>query len=123
MTSTVTDTQIRDLAATANPASIVILRWTAERHQDGAAATELEHQRRMVALRADGVIAVLCPVVDDSEAGMAGVLIMSIGADEAKALIAEDPCVQAGMMTFEAHTCLTFPGDPVPVHDHRKIRG
>jgi hypothetical protein len=29
---------------------------------DGADAIELEHQRRMVSLRAEGVIAILCPV-------------------------------------------------------------
>lgn len=33
---------------------------------DGADATELEHQRRMVSLRIDGVIAVLCPVASDT---------------------------------------------------------
>ena len=38
---------------------------------DGAEATELEHQRRMVSLRADGVIAILCPVISDTVSGVA----------------------------------------------------
>jgi len=111
MTSPVTDAQIQDLAATATPASVCVLTWTADRHQQGADATELEHQRRMVTLRADGVIAVLVPVLSDTVAGIA---VLTIGVEEADALFAEDPCVRAGMMTYEVHACLTFPGDAVP---------
>ena len=107
----VTDEQIRDLAATAQPYSVVILRWSAARHQDGAAAIELEHQRRMVALRADGTIAVLCPVLSDTAAGIA---IMTVPAEHARDLIEHDPCVRAGMMTYEAYSCLGFPGDTLP---------
>jgi hypothetical protein len=56
MTRTVTDEQIRQLAETAKPYSLALLSWGPERHMDGAEATELEHQRRMVSLRADGVM-------------------------------------------------------------------
>ena len=71
MTPAVTDDQIQELAATAKPFSLVQLRWAADRHQDGAEAIELEHQRRMVSLRAEGVIAILCPVISDVVAGVA----------------------------------------------------
>jgi hypothetical protein len=54
MTTTVTDEQIRRLAETAQPYSLALLWWGPERHMDGAGAIELEHQRRMVSLRADG---------------------------------------------------------------------
>jgi hypothetical protein len=111
MTSAVTDAQIQDLAATAGPATLGVLRWTADRHRDGAAEVELEHQRRMVTLRADGVIAILVPVLSDTLAGLA---VMTVGVDEAGALFEEDPCVRAGMMTYEVHPCLTFPGDAAP---------
>lgn len=108
---TVTDEQIQALAATARPYSLALLWWGPERHRDGAAATELEHQRRMVSLRASGVIAVLCPVGADALAGMA---IMDVPADEATAIMAEDPCVQAGMMRCEVLPCHGFPGDALP---------
>ena len=52
--SNVTDEQIQELAATAQPYSLALLWWGPERHMDGADATEREHQRRMVSLRADG---------------------------------------------------------------------
>lgn len=111
MSAPVTDEQIRDLAATAHPFSIALLRWTDQRHQDGAEATELEHQRRMVGLRAAGTIAVLSPVLSDT---VAGVAILTLEPDEARELMDADPCVQAGMMTCEVHASLGFPGDAIP---------
>ncbi|USX52897.1 hypothetical protein [Lentzea sp. HUAS12] len=107
----VTDEQIQALAATAKPYSIAILHWGPRRTVDGADAVELEHQRRMVALRADGVIAVLCPVVSDT---VAGVAIMTVPAEEAAEIMAGDPCVQAEMMRCEVHPCHGFPGDALP---------
>jgi hypothetical protein len=111
MTPTVTDDQIEQLAATAKPYSLLQLSWAANRHQEGAEAIELEHQRRMVSLRVEGVIAVLCPVVSDI---VAGVAIMTQTPEQAAATMAADPCVQAGMMTYEVFACFGFPGDTVP---------
>jgi hypothetical protein len=111
MNSTVTDDQIRDLAATAKPYGLLMLWWAPRRHQDGAEAIELEHQRRMVSLRADGVIAVLCPVLSDT---LAGTAVLTVSAEEASEIIADDPCVRAGMMTYEVYSCLGFPGDVLP---------
>jgi hypothetical protein len=90
---------------------VALLSWAPGRHQDGAAATEREHQRRMVSLRADRVIAVLCPVPSDA---LCGVAIMTVPADEATAIMGEDPCVRAGMMTVDVQSCLGFPGDGLP---------
>ncbi|WP_327657201.1 hypothetical protein [Streptomyces sp. NBC_00483] len=106
-----TDEQIQALAATAKPYSLAILQWGPERTMDGAGAIELEHQRRMVSLRAEGVIAILCPVGSDT---VAGVAIMTVSAEEAEKIMAGDPCVQAGMMRCEVHPCHGFPGDVLP---------
>ena len=111
MSVNVTDDQIQELLATAKPFSVALLSWAPQRHQEGADAIELEHQRRMVSLHADGTIAVLCPVLSDT---LAGVAIMTLSPDEARAVMAEDPCVQAGMMTVEVQPCLGFQGDTVP---------
>lgn len=111
MNSNVTDDQIQALAATAKPYSLAQLRWGPGRHRDGGEAIELEHQRRMVTLRADGVIAVLCPVISDT---VAGVAILTEPLDRAQEIMAADPCVQAGMMTCEVYPCLGFPGDTLP---------
>jgi hypothetical protein len=110
--STVTDEQVRALAATAVPYSLVLLWWGDDRFQDGADAVEAAHQRRMVSLRADGVIAILCPVGSDTLAGMA---ILDVPPDEARAVMADDPCVAAGMMRVDVHPCHSFPGDTLPI--------
>lgn len=111
MSTTVTDEQIRDLAESARPYSLVVLRWGPERYMDGAEATELEHQRRMVSLRADGVIAILCPVASDT---LAGVAVMNVPTEEAEQIMDADPCVRAGMILCEVFSCHSFPGDALP---------
>ena len=111
MSTTVTDEQIRELAASAKPYSLARLRWGPERHMDGAAAIELEHQRRMVSLRADGVIAILCPVASDT---VSGVAVMTVPPERAQEIMDGDPCVQAGMILCEVQPCAGFPGDALP---------
>ena len=111
MSQNVTDEQIQTLAATAKPYSLGLLWWGPERYNDGAEATEREHQRRMVSLRADGVIVVLCPVGSET---LAGVAIMDVPAEDASAVMAADPCVLAEMIICEVHACHGFPGDALP---------
>jgi uncharacterized protein YciI len=107
----VTDEKIQALAATAKPYSLVQLSGAPGRHQHGADAIEREHQRRMVSLRAEGTIAVLCPVQSE---GLCGVAIMTQTLEQARETMAADPCVQAGMMTVEVLPCVGFPGDSLP---------
>lgn len=69
------------------------------------------HQRRMVQLRQDRKIAILCPVSSDT---ICGVAILSVPLEEASAIMKDDPCVQLGMMTCEVLPCHGFPGDALP---------
>lgn len=107
----VTDAEIEELAATARPYSLVQLSWAPGRHQEGAETIEREHQRRMVSLRAEGTIAVLCPVQSDE---LCGVAVMTRTVEQARETMAADPCVQAGMMTVRVLPCVGFPGDTLP---------
>lgn len=111
MSATVTDEEVRRLAETAAPFSLVLLRWGAQRYKDGADETEREHQRRMVALRREGVIAILCPIASDVLCGLA---ILPTPPEEAAKIMEGDPCVRSGMMHFEVHQCHGFPGDALP---------
>jgi hypothetical protein len=111
LSSNVTDEEIQTLAASAKPYSLAQLHWGPDRHQEGAEAIEREHQRRMVSLRAEGIIAILCPVISDT---VAGVAIMTEPPEQARKTMAADPCVQAGMMTCEVLACVGFPGDTLP---------
>lgn len=111
MSTSVTDEQVRQLAGTAKPFTLALLRRDTERYQEGADATEREHQRRLVSLRADGVIAILCPVGSDT---VCGVAILNVPLEEAAEIMNGDPCVQAGMMQCEVYPCHGFPGDALP---------
>jgi hypothetical protein len=62
----------------------------------------------MVSLRADGAIAILCPVGSDS---LAGVAITDVPPEEATEILDGDPCAQARMMRCDVHLCRGFPGD------------
>ena len=112
MAAQVTDEQVQQLATTAKPYSVALLWWGSERRRDGAEAIEREHQRRMVSLRADGVIAILCPGGSET---LAGVAIMTVPPEEARKVMGGDPCVQARMIDCEVHPCHGFPGDALPV--------
>lgn len=106
----VTDDDVHELAATARPYSLAVLRWANRDHSEevevGAA-----HQRRMVELRRDGIIAILCPVASDI---ICGVAILTVPLDEAARLMNGDPCVQSGIMTCEVVPCHSFAGDALP---------
>jgi hypothetical protein len=111
VSSSVTDEQVQQLAATAKPYSVALLSWSSERYREGADEIEREHQRRMVSLRAEGIIAVLCPVASDT---LAGIAIMTVDSGQADQIMREDPCVRAGMLRCEVHPCYGFPGDALP---------
>lgn len=111
MGTLVTDEEIQQLAATAKPFSVALLWWGPERHTDGAEEIERSHQRRILGLRAAGVIAVLCPGAADI---LAGVAIMTVPTEEAEEIMAGDPCVQAGMIRCEVYPGAGFPGDALP---------
>ena len=111
MSSTISDDDIQQLAGTAKPYTLALLWWGPERHRAGAEAIELEHQRRMVGLRADGVIAVLCPGQSDT---LAAVAVMTVTPDEGREIMAGDPCVQADMIRCDVYPGVGFPGDSLP---------
>ena len=111
MKTSVTHDEVRQLAATARPYSLAILRWGPARRQSAAVETENLHQRRMVELRRDGKIAILCPVSSDT---ICGVAILTVPLEEAIGIMKGDPCVQSGMMTCEVLPCHSFPGDALP---------
>jgi hypothetical protein len=78
-------------------------------HDEGARKIVWEHGRRNFGLRADGVLNVVCPVMDDSD--LCGVGIYNATAEEVDVLLRNDPGVVAGVFRYEVHPCRSFPGD------------
>jgi uncharacterized protein YciI len=110
--SEIGDDYMRQMIASAKPYSVVILHATPKRHEPGVEGIIWEHGRRNFALRAEGVLAIVCPVADESD--VCGIGILNATVDEARAIMDEDPGVQAGVFTYEVHPTRSFPGDRLP---------
>lgn len=79
---------------------------------DGVEKIIWEHGRRNFALRADGVLPIVCPVSDGSD--IAGIGVLNTSVEEAQKIMDEDPGVQAGVFVYEIHPCRSFPGSSLP---------
>jgi hypothetical protein len=71
-----------------------------------------EHGRRNFALRAAGLLAIVCPVADGS--ALAGVGIFDADTPTVEQILLGDPAIQAGLLTYEIHPARSFPGDALP---------
>jgi len=110
--TTISDEFMRDLLATTKPYTLVLLRATPKLHEPGMDAVVWEHGRRNFSLRADGTLAIVCPVRDGSE--WSGVGIFNAPAEEVVRIMDEDPGVKAGIFTYQVHPTRSFPGDSLP---------
>lgn len=108
----ITDDYMRQMMPNARQYCVVILKAGPNRHQPGAEKIIWEHGRRNFALRAEGLLAVVCPVIDGSDVN--GIGIFTTGVEETRKSMDEDPGVQAGVFVYEAHLCRGFPGDGLP---------
>jgi hypothetical protein len=71
-----------------------------------------EHGRRNYALRAAGLLSIVCPIRDATE--MAGVGIFNADPAAVDQILQGDPAVQIGVLTYEIHPSRSFPGDALP---------
>ena len=110
--TTITDEFMQQMRSTTRNYSLVILKAGPKRHEDGAETIIWEHGRRNHALRADGVLSIVCPIADGSN--VAGVGIFNASVEEVKKIMDEDPAVQAGVLIYETHASRSFPGDCLP---------
>jgi hypothetical protein len=92
--------------------SLVLVKRAARYHEPGAGAIIWEHGRRNHSLRADGVLAIVCPIDDDTE--WAGVGIFNAPPDETARIMDGDPAILAGVLSYEVHPVNGFPGDSLP---------
>ncbi len=110
--TTITDEFMRQRIAATRKYCIVILKAGPKRHEEGVETIIWEHGRRNFALRADGVLSIVCPISDGSD--VSGIGIFNATVEEVKKIMDEDPAVQAGVLIYEIHECRGFPGDSLP---------
>jgi uncharacterized protein YciI len=108
----ISDDYIRETLTKSKAYTAVLLKAGPNRNSDGVDATIWEHARRNFALRADGVLAIVCPVTDDSE--WRGIGVFNASPEEVAALMDDDPGVQTGVFEYEVHPVRSFPGDRLP---------
>jgi len=110
--TTITDELMRQRISATKNYCIVILKAGPKKNEEGAEKIIWEHGRRNFALRADGVLSIVCPISDGSN--VSGVGIFNAPVEEVKKIMDEDPAVQAGVLIYETHACRSFPGDSLP---------
>ncbi|HEU4543361.1 MAG TPA: hypothetical protein VFR23_19680 [Jiangellaceae bacterium] len=114
----VTDNVLSDALQTTTPYTIVILKATPKSSTSGSdldhevATTVWAHGKRNFALRAAGLMPIVCPVLDDS--GVAGIGIFDATTDDVQRIMSKDPGVRSGIFTYDIHPTRSFPGSTLP---------
>jgi hypothetical protein len=110
--TTITDEYMRQMIARTKNYTVVILKAGPRKHEEGAEKIIWEHGRRNFALRAEGVMPIVCPIADGSD--VSGIGIFNAPVEEVRKIMDEDPGVQAGIFVYELHPCRSFPGACLP---------
>jgi hypothetical protein len=109
---TLSDSEMRAMLGLSRTYTAVILRAGPAYGSPGSETVVWEHGRRNFELRADGRLAIVCPVADDTE--LCGIGIFALDPDATDALMKADPGVQAGVFVYDLHPVRGFPGDALP---------
>ena len=109
---TIADEEMRQMMTTTKPYCVVILKTGPKWDEPGKEPIMWEHGRRNFALRAEGLLSIVCPVRDGS--GVTGIGIFNASEDATRVIMDDDPGVQAGIFVYELHPTRSFPGDMLP---------
>ncbi len=109
----ISDEFMRQMMTTTKQYCIVILKAGPNKKMEGVEKIIWEHGRRNFALRADGILSIVCPISDGSNVSGIGIFHGSVA--EVQKIMDEDPGVQAGVFIYELHPCRSFPGDSLPI--------
>ena len=110
--TTISDEEMREALTKTKSYSLMILLAGPQRRQSGVEKIIWEHGRRNFQLRAEGKLAIVCPVGDGSN--VCGLGIFNADVAQTKQIMDGDPGVQAGVFLYEVHPCRGFPGDSLP---------
>jgi hypothetical protein len=108
----ITDEYMLEMLTKTRQYSVVLLRQGPHYFDEGSGEVIWEHGRRNFSLRAAGLLAIVCPVRDDSP--WCGVGIFNATEEETAGILDGDPGVRAGVFEYEIHPVSSFPGDQLP---------
>jgi hypothetical protein len=110
--TTITDEYMYSMFPKTKGYCTVILKPGPEANQPDVQKIIWEHGRRNFALRADGLLSIVCPVT--VKGAVSGIGIFNANEEETKKIMDEDPGVLAGVFIYELYPCPSFPGDSLP---------
>ncbi len=108
----ITDEYMKEMLTKSKNYSVVILKAGPNRQKPGAEKIVWEHGRRNFSLRSDGLLSIVCPIIDNSD--LSGIGIFNATVEETKRIMDDDPGVKEGIFVYEVHPCRSFPGDSLP---------
>jgi YCII-related domain len=108
----ITDEYMHEMLGKTKAYTLMLLKKAPRYAEPSSRPIVWEHGRRNFALRAEGKLAIVCPVLDDSE--WAGVGIFDVSPEEVVRIAEQDPGVKAGIFTYEVHPVRGFPGSKLP---------
>jgi len=105
----ITDNDMREVIKTRKPYTLVVFRSGPKAGEPGSDKAIWEHGRRNLMLRRDGIVNLIIGLRDQWE--IEGLDVFNAGLDETRRIMEEDPAVKAGVLTYEIHPVVSFPGD------------
>jgi hypothetical protein len=109
---TITDEEMRAMLTKVKTYSLMILRGGPKLKEPDVQRIIWEHGRRNFELRAQGKLAIVCPIRDESD--VCGIGIFNADVEETQQIMDGDPAVRAGIFVYDVHRCSSFPGDTLP---------
>jgi hypothetical protein len=104
----ITDDYMRQMIAKTKHYRVVILRHGPNEGKQGAERINWAHGRRNFELRRNGLLPIVCPVVDGSD--ISGIGIFTVSVDEVKKIMDADQGVMDCVFVYEVHYCRSFLG-------------
>jgi hypothetical protein len=110
--ATITDRFMKEAIAKAKPYCVVILKTGPEWESAETQHILWEHARRNFELRSEKLLPIVCPIANSSDIQGIGIFVGTPA--EVQKIMDFDPAVMAKVLTYEIHTCKSFPGDQLP---------
>jgi hypothetical protein len=108
----IADGYMQEMISKTKEYTIVLLKPGPKSNEPGIEKIIWEHGRRNFALRAAGMLSIVCPVTVESS--LSGLCIFNADPEATQKIMDDDPAVVAGIFVHEVHPCRSFPGDSLP---------
>jgi hypothetical protein len=109
----ITDEYMLQMLATTKAYTLVILKRGPNMQRQDAKQIIWEHGRNNFKLRAEGLLSIVCPVIQESE--IAGIGIFNADPNTVEERLKEDAAIKEGVLIYEFLRTKSFPGDSLPV--------